>query len=103
MKNKVYVGNLSYAVSEEELRETFAKIGNVLSVRIITDSVSGRSKGFGFVEMETEDLAQKAIDELNGTDVQGRTMRVAMARPPRSQGGGGDRRARDSGRGGKRW
>ena len=98
--NKVYVGNLSYQLTEDDLRDTFAKAGNVLSVRIITDSMSGRSKGFGFVEMENEEAAKKAIEELDGTDIQGRNIKVAPARPSREReggrgGGGGGRRPRD--------
>ena len=85
MTTKLYVGNLPYRMSEEELKDLFGEKGTVLSVRIITDSRTGRSKGFGFVEMENDDQAQKAIDELDGSEVQGRTVKVAPARPPRER------------------
>jgi len=86
MNNKLYVGNLPYRLSEEELKELFDQAGNVVSVRIITDSRTGRSKGFGFVEMESEEEAKKAIEQLDGSDVQGRAMKVAPARPPKNRG-----------------
>jgi len=92
MTSKIYVGNLPYRVSEDELKQFFAAAGNVVSVRVITDAGSGRGKGFGFVEMETEAQARKAIEQLNGADFQGRALRVAEARPPsRGSGPGRDR------------
>lgn len=93
MKNRLYVGGIPYKFSEDELKDYFAAIGTVTSVRIITDSMSGRSKGFGFVEMETEELATKAIEELDGSDCGGRSIRVAPAHPPKES---GDRRPRDN-------
>lgn len=100
MAKKLYVGGLSYNTTEEELKNTFAAMGTVESAVIITDRMSGRSKGFGFVEMSTEEEAQAAIEKLNGTELDGRTLTVNEARPleerPR-RGGFGDR---DSGRGG---
>jgi RNA recognition motif-containing protein len=85
MNNKVYCGNLSFKITEDELKEVFAQIGSVASVRIITDAMTGRSKGFGFIEMETEEDANKAIEQLNGTEVQGRALKVAPANPPRER------------------
>ena len=79
---KLYVGNLPYSTTEGDLRETFEQFGTVESSKIITDRETGRSKGFGFVEMGTEDEAQAALDGLNGTSVGGRTIRVDKARPP---------------------
>ena len=85
MSNKVYVGNLPFEITEDELKEIFAQIGSVASVRIITDAMTGRSKGFGFVEMENEEDANKAIEQLNGSEVQGRVLKVAPANPPRER------------------
>ncbi len=93
MNKKLYVGNLTYEVTDEELKETFSQAGNVVSATIIKFRDSGRSKGFGFVEMEDEAGAQKAIDTFNGQDYKGRKMVVSEARPPRPRneyGGGGD-------------
>ena len=77
----IYVGNLYYGMSEEELRDEFASFGEVTSVRIITDRETQRSKGFGFVDMPNDEEAKKAIEELNGKEVSGRTLRVNEARP----------------------
>ena len=81
MGKKLYVGNLSYSMTNEELKELFAKIGTVESANVITDKFSGRSKGFGFVEMSSDEEAQKAIDELNGQEVGERPIVVNEARP----------------------
>lgn len=91
MGAKLYVGNLSYAVTEERLQQHFAQQGAVVSARIITDKFSGRSKGFGFVEMGSSEEAEKAISALNGTDFEGRNIVVSEARPqtPRSGEGSG--------------
>ncbi len=91
MSKKLYVGNLSYDTTEEILRTLFAGVGTVESVNIITDRMSGRPKGFGFVEMATEEEAQAAISQLNGTTLDDRQINVAEARPqrPRSDRGGG--------------
>ena len=91
MAKKLYAGNLSYTTTENTLRELFAAVGEVESVSIITDRMSGRSKGFGFVEMATEAAAQAAISQLNGTTVDDRQITVAEARPrrERSDRGGG--------------
>jgi RNA recognition motif-containing protein len=94
MVKKLYVGNMSYDTTEDALRALFAGIGEVESVNIITDRMSGRPKGFGFVEMATEEDAQTAISQLNGTTLDDRQINVAEARPqrPRSDRGGGGRR-----------
>ncbi len=83
MNKKLYVGNLVYETTDEELKELFAQAGSVVSASIIRFRDSGRSKGFGFVEMEDEAMAQKAIDTFNGQDYKGRKMVVSEARPPR--------------------
>jgi len=86
----IYVGNLSYEVTEEDLQQAFEAFGQVESVRIIKDKYSGQSKGFGFVEMPAKAEAQSAINDLNGKELKGRTLNVNEARP-RSEGhrGGG--------------
>jgi RNA recognition motif-containing protein len=92
MGAKLYVGNLPYSATEERLQQHFAQHGSVVSARIITDKFSGRSKGFGFVEMGSDAEAQKATTALNGTDFEGRNIVVSEARPqaPRdSRPGGG--------------
>jgi RNA recognition motif-containing protein len=93
MENKLYVGNLSYSTTEEDLRTLFAQAGTVKSVALITDRETGRSKGFGFVEMETQADAQAAINQFHGKGFQDRTLTVNIARPReergRSGGGGG--------------
>ena len=81
MGAKLYVGNLPYSATEERLQQHFAQYGSVLSARIITDKFSGRSKGFGFVEMGSDAEAQKATTALNGTDFEGRNIVVSEARP----------------------
>jgi RNA recognition motif-containing protein len=78
---KIYVGNLSYNVTEDELRDVFAGYGEVSSVTMITDKFTGQSKGFGFVEMPTQADAEKAIKALDGTAVKGRNIKVNQARP----------------------
>lgn len=93
MNNKLYVGQLSFAVDSNMLGEFFASAGDVLSAKVITDRDSGRSKGFGFVEMATDQEAQNAIQQLHGKDLNGRTINVSVAKPqeerPRRSGGGG--------------
>ena len=79
----LYVGNLSYDMSEENLRTEFAEYGEVQSAKIITDKFTGRSRGFGFVEMTSDDEGKKAMEELNGKDVEGRQLVVNEARPRR--------------------
>ena len=88
---KLYVGGLPYSVTDGTLQELFAAHGTVESATVIMDRMSGRSKGFGFVEMSSQEEAQAAIDKLNGTDLEGRNITVNEAKPrqPRSDGGGG--------------
>lgn len=86
---KLYVGNLSYSTNEDELRELFGAYGAVDSVAVITDRDTGRSKGFGFVELNNDTEAQAAISGLNGKDVGGRALTVSQARPKTEGGGGG--------------
>jgi RNA recognition motif-containing protein len=85
---KLYVGGLPYSVNEQTLGELFAQHGSVESVKVITDKYSGQSKGFGFVEMGSDEDAQKAITALNGTQLEGRTLIVNEARPMESRPGG---------------
>ena len=97
MGNKLYVGNLSYEVQDRDLQELFAQYGTVTSARVVMDRDTGRSKGFGFVEMSTDAEAEAAISTLNGQEVGGRALTVNEARPkeegsgPRRSGGGGGR------------
>ncbi len=77
----LYVGNLDYGVSSDDLRELFEEFGVVTSAKVITDRETDRSKGFGFVEMENEEEAHEAIDELDGAEYEGRTLKVNIARP----------------------
>lgn len=97
MAKKLYVGNLSYSTTDESLQAAFSQAGSVSSATVIKDRMSGRSKGFGFVEFENDDEAAKAIDMWNGKDLDGRTLTVNEARPmapraPRSSFAGGSRR-----------
>ena len=89
MAKKLYVGNLSYTTHEEDLREAFSKIGEVLSATLIVDQSNGRSKGFGFVEMASDEDAAKAISTMNGTMFMERTITVNEARPKTEGGRGG--------------
>jgi RNA recognition motif-containing protein len=95
MAVKLYVGGLSYSTTSESLREHFAPCGTVESATVITDRYSGQSRGFGFVEMATEEDAQKAVSMLNGQRVDGRTIKVEVANP---QGAGGGRGGPGGGR-----
>ena len=99
MKN-IFVGNLSFNTSEDELRQMFEPFGQVDRISIMTDRDTGRSRGFGFVELGGSDDATKAIGELNGLDVDGRQLQVNEARPQESRGGGGGGGDRSGGRGG---
>jgi len=92
MATKLYVGNLPYSAKEESLKEHFSSAGSVASVKIIIDRETGRSKGFGFVEMESDDGAQSAVSQLDGQEFEGRSLRVSEAKPQperESRGGGG--------------
>ncbi len=87
MAKKLYVGNLSSEVTDEDLRTHFSALGNVASATIIRDKLTGMGKGFGFVEMETDEAAREAIGKLNGTSLRGKTIVVNEARPRTDQGG----------------
>ncbi len=101
MGRKLYVGNLPDSATEQDLSDQFAAYGTVKSVKLITDRDTGRTKGFGFIEMASEAEAHAAIDSLDGTDYEGRPMKVNEARPQQKRsGGGGGRGAYD---GGNRW
>jgi cold-inducible RNA-binding protein len=90
MSRKLYVGNLPYEVGEAELQELFARAGAVESVRVMRDQMTGRARGFAFVEMSNDEEAQKAITELNAFEIGGRSLTVNEARPkPERSGGGG--------------
>ena len=92
MNNRLYVGNLSYSVDDSMLAELFAPHGKVESAHVVTDRDTGQSKGFGFVEMTTPEEAQTAIEGLDGTDFEGRALRVNEAKPREDRGRGGPRR-----------
>jgi RNA recognition motif-containing protein len=105
MTKKLYVGNLSYSVTEEQVRELFAQAGEVDSVALITDRETGRAKGFGFVEMNTEEGSKEAIRRFNGYTLDNRNLTVNEARPREERSGGGGYRGgggerRSSGRSG---
>lgn len=89
MGNKLYVGNLSYSTTDASLSNFFAQAGAVASAKIITDRETGRSKGFGFVEMENDDDAADAISKLDGADLDGRNIKVSEARPQAPRGNTG--------------
>jgi RNA recognition motif-containing protein len=95
MAKNIYVGNLSYSVGNDDLESLFTQFGNVSRAQVIQHRDTGRSKGFGFVEMDDEDAAEKAIEELDGSDFEGRNLTVNEARPredrPSRDGGGGGR------------
>ncbi|HEY6198939.1 MAG TPA: RNA-binding protein [Candidatus Binatia bacterium] len=106
MGNKLYVGGLPYSVTEGRLEEVFAPHGTVASARLIADKFTGQSRGFGFVEMSSSAEAQSAIDALNGTQLDGRTLVVNEAKPMERRDGGGSRDGNGGGRGrngGARW
>lgn len=87
MNLKLYVGNLPFGASEEDLRKLFSEAGTVQSVKIVTDSYSGRSRGFGFVEMTSQEEAQKAISLVNGKTLMDRALIVSEAKPQKKRGG----------------
>jgi cold-inducible RNA-binding protein len=97
---KIYVGNLSYEVTEDELRTVVEQFGQVESVAIIKDKYSGQSKGFGFVEMASQTEGQAAIDGLNGTELKGKSINVNEARPRTEGRSGGGRKGQGGGKGG---
>lgn len=87
----IYVGNLSYKISDQDLQEVFEEFGDVISAKVIKDRETGRSKGFAFVEMENEEDAQAAIEELDGSEIDGRVVKVNKARPKETAGNRGGR------------
>ena len=101
MGKRLYVGNLPYSATEQDLSERFAACGTVESVKLITDRDTGRSKGFGFIEMASDSEAQGAIEKLNSTDYDGRPMKVNEAKPLEKRSRGGGRGG--YGGGGNRW
>ena len=103
MSTKLYVGNLSFNTSNEDLQELFGQAGTVETVNIVEDRDTGRSRGFGFIEMSSKEEAQAAIEQLNGKEVDGRSLTVNEARPREERsggGGGGNRGGGGGGRGG---
>ena len=103
MAQKLFIGGLAFSTSTERLREVFAAAGQVESAAVVTDRDTGRSRGFGFVEMATPEDAEQAISKLNGTSVDGRTIQVERAKSPGSGGGGGGRGGGGGGGGRPRW
>ena len=103
MGNRLFVGNLSFNTTEESLMAAFQEFGEVVEARLMTERETGRSRGFGFVEMATAEAAKKAIEEMNGAVLDGRPLRVneAEARPERGGGGGGGGGFRGGGGGGR--
>ncbi|MEO7716088.1 MAG: RNA-binding protein, partial [Capsulimonas sp.] len=100
MATKLYVGNLSYQTTDQELNDMFAEIGNVVSAQVVTDRYTGQSRGFGFVEMASEDEAQQAITAMNGKTVGNRALTVNESKPREGGGGGGSRGGSGGGYGG---
>ena len=105
MAKNIYVGNLAWSVTSDDLLELFSQFGTVKSAQVIADRETGRSRGFGFVEMENDEEAQKAIEALNGASVEGRNLTVNEARPKTEggRGGGGGRGYGGGGGGGRRY
>lgn len=103
MAVKLFVGSLSFSTTSERLREAFARIGTVESASVVTDRDTGRSRGFGFVEMSTSEEANDAVSRLNGTDLDGRRIKVEIAKPGGGAGGGGGPRRPGGGGGGGGW
>ena len=101
MATRLYVGNLSFRATSEELQELFSQAGDVESVSVVTDRETGRSRGFGFVEMATQEGATAAVEQLNGKEFNGRALTVNEARPRVERGGGGYGGDRGYGGGGR--
>ncbi len=101
MGKKLYIGNLPYSVDDQALHEAFSDFGGVESARVITDRETGRSKGFGFVEMDSDDAAAQAIEKMNGQPLDGRNINVSEARPQEVRPGGGGGRGGGGAGGGK--
>lgn len=102
-KNKLFVGGLSWGTDDNGLRTAFEEFGEVVEAKVITDRETGRSRGFGFVTFADDNDAQTAMAEMNGTELDGRTLNVNEARDRRGGGGGGGRRGGGGGGGGGRW
>jgi RNA recognition motif-containing protein len=102
MGRKLYVGNLSFSATEESLKEAFSKCGAVESVVIVTDRDTGQSKGFGFIEMASDQEAADAVGKMNNAGFEGRTLRVSIALPQAPRGSSGPQRGHGGGRGGFR-
>lgn len=100
MGKKLYIGNLPYSVDDNSLQSAFSEFGAVSSAKVITDRETGRSKGFGFVEYESDSDAEAAIDKMNGQQLEGRAINVSEARPQAPREGGGGRGGFGGGRGG---
>ena len=101
MSTKLYVGNLAFQTTSEELNELFAQAGTVESASVVEDRMTGRSRGFAFVEMSTKEEAASAIEQLNGKEVGGRALKVNEAKPRENRGGGGGRGFGGGGGGGR--
>jgi RNA recognition motif-containing protein len=107
MATKLYVGNLAYGTTDDSLKQAFGQAGTVVSATVVIDKMTGRSRGFGFVEMDTEDAANAAIEMFDGKEIDGRAVKVNIARPmedrpPRRDFGGGGRGGFGGGNGGGR-
>ncbi len=102
MSTRIYVGNLAYQTTSEDLSQLFGQVGEVASASVVQDRETGRSRGFGFVEMSNRDEAEQAIEQFNGADFQGRNLTVNEARPREERGGGGGSRGGYGGGGGSR-
>ncbi len=104
MSNKLFVGNISFNTTENDLQDAFAAYGTVTEANLMTDRATGRPRGFGFVTMSSPEEAQKAVEAMNGKSIDGRALTVNIARPreERSSGGGGGRRQYSGGHGGGR-
>jgi RNA recognition motif-containing protein len=103
MPQKLFIGGLSFSTPTERLRQLFEQIEGVQSVAIVTDRDTGQSRGFGFVEVETAEAANKAVATLNGAQLDGRALRVEISKPSAPRSGGGDRPRNASGNGRGRW
>ncbi len=103
MPSKLYVGNLAYSVTNDDLQALFSQVGKVASAAVVSDKFSGQSRGFGFVEMESSGDAAKAISEFDGKDLKGRNLKVNEAKPREFGGGGGRDNRGGGGRGANRW
>ncbi|QQR91816.1 MAG: RNA-binding protein [Myxococcales bacterium] len=103
MSNKLFVGSLSFNTDDHVLREAFEKFGEVTEAQVITDRETGRSRGFGFVTFADASASRSAMEQMNGAELDGRTLNVNEAQERQSGGGGGARGGRGGGGGGRRW